>query len=65
MGLAAKAGDEFYRDFYLTYPNWESLKNTARHCGEIFPEARRGSFTWNEEMQRWVWTDISFEPDGT
>ena len=54
--LAAKAGDEFYRDFYLTFPNWKEPEEYSKTLREIFPEARRGSFTWNEEMQRWVWT---------
>ena len=54
--LAAKAGDEFYRDFYLTFPDWSEPEEYSKTLREIFPEARRGSFTWNEEMQRWVWT---------
>jgi len=54
--LAAKAGDEFYRDFYLTFPDWKEPEEYSKTLREIFPEARRGSFTWNAEMQRWVWT---------
>jgi len=54
--LAARRGDEFFRDFYLTFPDWKEPEEYSKTLREIFPEARRGSFTWNEEMKRWVWT---------
>ena len=53
---AAKRGDAFYRDFYLTFPDSAEPDAYGRSLREIFPETRRGSFTWNEEMRRWVWT---------
>lgn len=54
--LAARKGDEFFRDFYLTFPDWKEPEEYSKTLREIFPEVRRGSFTWNAEMQRWVWT---------
>jgi len=54
--LAARAGDSFHRDFYLTFPDSSEPEEYSRTLREIFPEARRGSFTWCEEMNRWVWT---------
>lgn len=54
--LAAKDGDSFYRDFYLTFPRYDEPEEYSRTLREIFPEVRRGCFTWNEEMRRWVWT---------
>lgn len=54
--LAAKSGNADYRDFYLTFPDFREPEEYSQTLREIFPESRRGSFTWNEEMQRWVWT---------
>ena len=53
---AAEAGDPFYRDFYLTFPDSREPEEYSRTLRDIFPESRRGSFTWNEAMGRWVWT---------
>ncbi len=54
--LAAKSGSADYRDFYLTFSDFREPEEYSRTLRDIFPESRRGSFTWNEEMQRWVWT---------
>lgn len=54
--LQAKNGEAWYRDFYLTFPDRSEPDEYEKTLREIFPESRRGSFTFNEEMQRWVWT---------
>ncbi|MEN6491320.1 MAG: amylosucrase [Rectinema sp.] len=54
--LAAKSGSAAHRDFYLTFPDFREPEEYSRTLRDIFPESRRGSFTWNEEMKRWVWT---------
>lgn len=62
--LRAKAGNDDLRDFYLTFPDREMPDAYESHLREIFPTIRRGSFTWNEQMHRWVWTTFhSFQWD--
>ena len=61
----AKAGDREMREYYLTFPDRTLPDAYEEHLREIFPTIRRGSFTCNEAMQRWVWTTsrISFQWD--
>ena len=60
----AKSGHSDYLDYYLTYPDRELPDRFQKHLRDIFPTIRRGSFTWNDEMQRWVWTTFnSFQWD--
>lgn len=60
---AALAGDRRYQDFYylLDEPEARAYDATLR---EIFPTVRRGSFTWNDTVEKWVWTTFnSFQWD--
>ena len=51
-------------DFYYLYPDRSVPDQYQRTLREIFPTVRRGSFTWREDMQRWVWTTFnSFQWD--
>jgi len=51
-------------DYYFTYPDRELPDQFQKYLRDIFPTVRRGSFTWNEEMKRWVWTTFnSFQWD--
>ncbi len=60
----ARAGDAAYQDYYLTFPDRTLPDQYERTLREIFPTVRRGNFTWNEEMERWVWTTFnSFQWD--
>ena len=55
----AKAGDQEHQDFYLGFTDHaEALAYQAR-LRDIFPEARKGSFTWCQQMGRWVWTTFN------
>lgn len=54
--LQAQKGNSWYRDFYLTFPDRSEPDEYEKTLREIFPESRRGSFTFNTPMQRWVWT---------
>lgn len=62
--LKALAGDETYQDFYFTFPD-RALPDQYEHdLREIFPEHRRGNFTYRPEIKRWVWTTFhSFQWD--
>ncbi|HWQ13345.1 MAG TPA: alpha-amylase family glycosyl hydrolase [Roseiflexaceae bacterium] len=60
----AQAGDEEHQEFYLIYPDRTVPDQYQRTLREIFPTVRRGSFTWREDMRRWVWTTFnSFQWD--
>lgn len=52
----AKAGNERFQNFFYTYPDRSVPDAFEKAMPEIFPEAAPGSFTWNDEMQRWVMT---------
>ncbi|HEX6289664.1 MAG TPA: alpha-amylase family glycosyl hydrolase [Herpetosiphonaceae bacterium] len=60
----AQAGDPDYQEFYFLFPDRTMPDAYERTLREIFPTVRRGSFTWREDMQRWVWTTFnSFQWD--
>jgi amylosucrase len=55
----ARQGDETYQDFYYVYKNRDMPDLFEETMPDIFPEHAPGSFTWNEEMQRWVMTSFN------
>ncbi|NTU79637.1 MAG: amylosucrase [Chloroflexales bacterium] len=60
----ARAGDPEHEQFYFIFPNREVPDQYDRTLREIFPTVRRGSFTWDEGISRWVWTTFnSFQWD--
>ncbi|MFV0359508.1 alpha-amylase family glycosyl hydrolase [Tropicimonas sp.] len=60
---AAIAGDPRYGGFYFLLDEWEAL-DYNRTVREIFPQVRRGSFTYNPTIGKWVWTTFnSFQWD--
>ncbi len=62
--LRALAGEPQYQDYYLVFPDRSMPDRYDATLREIFPTVRRGSFTWNEQMRRWVWTTFnSFQWD--
>ncbi|GIV98380.1 MAG: amylosucrase [Herpetosiphonaceae bacterium] len=62
--LRAKAGDPRAQRYYYLFPDRSMPDSYERTLREIFPALRRGSFTWNEHMRRWVWTTFnSFQWD--
>jgi amylosucrase len=60
----AQAGDPIFEQYYYIFPDRSMPDAYERTLREIFPTVRRGSFTWREDMQRWVWTTFnSFQWD--
>jgi len=55
----AKAGDPEYRAFYHTFTDRAEVDRYQQSLRDIFPEIRKGSFVWNDELQRWVWTTFN------
>lgn len=55
---AAMAGDERYREFYLTYEDRTRPDEYERTLPEVFPDFAPGNFTHVEDLDRWVWTSF-------
>jgi amylosucrase len=53
---AAKQGDARYQDYYLSVPTQAEADMYEVNLVEVFPNSAPGNFTWNEELQRFVWT---------
>lgn len=61
---AALAGDKAHQDYYYLFDDRTLPDQYEQSLREIFPQVRRGSFTFNETMQKWVWTTFnSFQWD--
>jgi amylosucrase len=60
----AQAGNPEYERFYFLFPDQTMPDAYQRTLREIFPTVRRGSFTWREDIHKWVWTTFnSFQWD--
>jgi amylosucrase len=60
----AKSGDPDFMAYYYAYPDRELPDQFQKYLRDIFPTVRKGSFTWCEEMKRWVLTTFnSFQWD--
>ena len=55
----AKSGNPEYLDYYLTFTDRSLVDQYQEHLRDIFPTVRKGSFTWNDELHRWVWTTFN------
>ncbi|WP_415097673.1 amylosucrase [Nocardioides sp.] len=53
---AARAGDAAKRDYFLVYDDREVPDAYERSLPEVFPDSAPGSFTWDAELDAWVWT---------
>ena len=49
-------GSERHRALYRTFADRTDPDRYEATLPEVFPELSPGNFTWNEGMQRWVWT---------
>ncbi|MGZ3617817.1 MAG: alpha-amylase family glycosyl hydrolase [Ktedonobacteraceae bacterium] len=60
----AQSGDYEYERFYFLFPDRTMPDAYERTLREIFPTVRHGSFTWREDIHKWVWTTFnSFQWD--
>ncbi|GGW83379.1 amylosucrase [Alteromonas halophila] len=61
---AALAGDKTYQDYYYMFDDRTQPDQYEQTLREIFPQVRRGSFTFNDTLNKWVWTTFnSFQWD--
>ena len=60
----AKAGQTQFQDYYFIFRDEAQKQAYAPYLREIFPEIRRGCFSWNAALQADVWTTFnSFQWD--
>ena len=57
--VAARAGDPTYRDYFYVYPDRTEPDAYERSLPEVFPEFAPGNFTWDDDLQAWVWTTFN------
>lgn len=55
----AKAGEKKYRDYFYAFDDRTIPDQYEKTLPEIFPTFAPGNFTFNEEMNAWVWTTFN------
>ncbi|MCW2807587.1 MAG: alpha-amylase [Marmoricola sp.] len=55
----AQAGDPTYRDYFLVFPDRSLPDAYERTLPEVFPDFAPGSFTWDDDVEGWVWTTFN------
>nr|WP_136250573.1 alpha-amylase family glycosyl hydrolase [Ningiella ruwaisensis] len=62
--LKAKQGSEEYQAYYYMFDDKTVPDQYEQHLREIFPQVRRGNFTYEPTCDKWVWTTFnSFQWD--
>ncbi len=52
----ARSGETKYQEFYLMFPDRRLPDAYEAHLREIFPDEHPGSFTYQTDLDCWVWT---------
>ncbi len=55
----ARAGEQRYLDYFLTFADRTQPDEYERTLPEVFPDFAPGNFTFDEALQRWVWTTFN------
>jgi len=55
----ARAGEQEYLDYYLTFDDRTLPDAYEKTLPEVFPEFAPGNFTYYPEMGKWVWTTFN------
>ncbi|WP_158855491.1 alpha-amylase family glycosyl hydrolase [Halorhabdus sp. CUG00001] len=55
---AARAGEKRFEQFYLTFEDRTEPDQYEETVPEVFPDFAPGNFTYDEAMDRWVWTSF-------
>jgi amylosucrase len=62
--VAARAGDRRRRDYFYVFGDRTMPDALEETLPEVFPDFAPGSFTWDDELDGWVWTSFnSFQWD--
>jgi len=60
----ARAGEQRYCDYFLIFPDRTEPDAYERTLPEVFPDFAPGNFTWDDDVNGWVWTTFnSFQWD--
>ncbi|WP_436007632.1 alpha-amylase family protein [Knoellia sp. LjRoot47] len=55
----ARAGDTAYREYFHVFTDRTLPDAYERTLPEVFPDFAPGSFTWDDELDGWVWTTFN------
>jgi amylosucrase len=57
--LKAKQGEQDYQDYYWMFDSQDEPLQYEQHLREIFPQVRKGNFTYDQQALKWVWTTFN------
>ena len=57
--VRARAGDPAYREYFHVFPDRQLPDAYERTLPEVFPDFAPGNFTWDDELDGWVWTTFN------
>jgi len=55
----ARAGEQRYRRYFRLFPDRTEPDRYERALPEVFPTFAPGNFTWDDELDAWVWTTFN------
>ncbi|GAA1398712.1 alpha-amylase family protein [Luteococcus peritonei] len=55
----ARAGEQRYRDYFMAFDDRTMPDAYEQVLPEVFPDFAPGNFTWDDELQAWVWTTFN------
>ncbi len=55
----ARAGESRYRDYFHVFADREMPNAYESTLPEVFPDFAPGNFTWDAELDAWVWTTFN------
>ncbi|GAA2166297.1 amylosucrase [Humibacillus xanthopallidus] len=55
----ARAGESRYRDYFHVFSDREMPNAYESTLPEVFPDFAPGNFTWDAELDAWVWTTFN------
>ena len=55
----ARAGDPAYADYFHVFTDEAALHAYEQTLPEVFPDFAPGNFTWDDDLQGWIWTTFN------
>lgn len=55
----ARARESRYHDYFLIFSDRTEPDEYERTLPDVFPDSAPGNFTWDEEVEGWVWTTFN------